>query len=114
MGFRLWRRVRIIPGLRANISRSGISLSIGHRGAWYTVGPRGRRVTLGIPGSGLYWTERLPAAAPPHVGQPATPPGSFYVREPIPPATPIHAGHRSAFILAIIAIGLLILLAGHG
>jgi hypothetical protein len=57
MGFRFTRRLSIIPGLRVNLSRSGPSLSIGHRGAWYTVGPRGRRVTLGVPGTGLYWTE---------------------------------------------------------
>jgi hypothetical protein len=90
VSWRLWRRVRLIPGLRANISRSGISLSIGHRGAWYTVGPHGRRVTLGIPGSGLFWTEHIPPAAPPH------------------------AWHRSAFVLVILAIGLFILLAGRG
>ena len=27
MGFRLWRRVRIAPGLRANLSKCGGSLS---------------------------------------------------------------------------------------
>ena len=43
----------------ANFSKSGVSLSIGHRGIWYTVGPHGRRATLGLPGTGLYWTELL-------------------------------------------------------
>jgi len=93
MAWRLYRRVRIIPGLRVNLSRSGPSLSIGHRGAWYTVGPRGRRVTLGLPGSGLYWTEKVSQAAP------------------------LRAGHRSAFVLAVVAVvavGLLVLFAGHG
>ncbi len=33
MGFRLWRRVRIVPGLRVNLSKSGVSLSAGRRGA---------------------------------------------------------------------------------
>jgi uncharacterized protein DUF4236 len=68
MGFRFTRRLSIIPGLRVNLSKSGASLSIGHRGAWYTVGPRGRRATLGIPGSGLYYTENIPPSAPPHAG----------------------------------------------
>jgi hypothetical protein len=90
MGWRFYRRMRIIPGLRVNLSRSGPSLSIGGRGAWYTVGSRGRRVTLGWPGSGIFYTEH------------------------IPPAARIHAGHRSAFAIVIVAIGLLILLAGHG
>ena len=57
MTIRFYRRVSLIPGLRLNASRSGLSLSIGHRGAWYTVGPRGRRATVGLPGSGLYWTD---------------------------------------------------------
>jgi hypothetical protein len=41
MGVRFYRRIGLIPGLRVNLSRSGPSLSIGHRGAWYTIGPRG-------------------------------------------------------------------------
>lgn len=32
-------------------------MSFGGRGAHYTVGPRGRRVTVGIPGTGLYYTQ---------------------------------------------------------
>ena len=59
MAIRFWRRVRIVPGLRVNLSRSGPSFSIGRRGAWYTVGPRGRRVTVGMPGSGLFLTQKL-------------------------------------------------------
>jgi hypothetical protein len=35
------------------LNKSGASLSIGHRGFWYTVGPRGRRATVGLPGSGV-------------------------------------------------------------
>ena len=69
MSFRFWRRVRIIPGLRVNLSKTGPSLSIGGRGAWFTIGPRGRRVTVGLPGTGLFWTERLSAAVPPHTGR---------------------------------------------
>jgi hypothetical protein len=29
MTLRFWRRVRIFPGLRMNLSRSGVSLSVG-------------------------------------------------------------------------------------
>jgi hypothetical protein len=56
MSLRFWRRVRVVPGLRVNLSRSGASLSIGRRGAWYTTGPRCRRVTAG-------WAEKLPPVA---------------------------------------------------
>ncbi|MGA2792242.1 MAG: DUF4236 domain-containing protein [Roseiarcus sp.] len=85
MGFRFYKRVSLIPGLRVNLSRSGASVSLGRRGAWYTIGPRGRRVTVGLPGSGLFYTEK------------------------IGPAAPLHAGHQSAFILVILGIALLIL-----
>ena len=57
----LARGSALFPGLRANLSRSGVSLSVGRRGAWYTAGPRGHRATLGLPGTGLFWTQRLPA-----------------------------------------------------
>ena len=62
MGFRLWRRVRIVPGLRVNLSKSGVSLSVGRRGAWYTTGPRGQRVTVGAPETGLFWTQQSPSS----------------------------------------------------
>jgi Protein of unknown function (DUF4236) len=66
MSLRFFRRVRIAPGLRVNLSKSGASVSIGRRGAWYTVGPRGRRVTVGLPGTGLFWTEHATGSqAPP-------------------------------------------------
>ena len=69
MSLRFTRRVSLIPGLRVNLSKSGASLSIGHRGAWYTVGHHRRRVSVGAPGTGLYWTENYPGGAPaPHGG----------------------------------------------
>jgi Protein of unknown function (DUF4236) len=57
MGYvRLWRHKQIIPGIRLNVSKSGPSLSFGPRGMHYTVGRRGRRMTAGIPGTGVYYT----------------------------------------------------------
>ncbi len=55
--FRFYRRKTIIPGVRLNVSRSGPSLSFGVRGAHYTVGPGGRRATVGVPGTGLFYTQ---------------------------------------------------------
>ena len=56
MTLRFFRRIRVAPGLRVNLSKSGASVSIGRRGAWYTIGPRGQRMTVGAPGTGLFWT----------------------------------------------------------
>jgi hypothetical protein len=57
MGFRFQRRIRIGPGFRINLSKSGVSTSLGTKGAWFTVGPRGTRTTAGIPGTGLSYTQ---------------------------------------------------------
>jgi hypothetical protein len=66
MTIRFFRRVRIVPGLRINLSKSGASVSVGQKGAWWTTGPRGRRVTIGAPGTGLFWTQQ--ASGPPAHG----------------------------------------------
>ena len=60
MGFRFHRSIRLLPGLRLNLSKSGVSTSIGTRGAWLTFGKRGTRSTVGIPGTGISYTEALP------------------------------------------------------
>ena len=61
MSLRFFRRIRIVPGLRVNFSKSGASISVGHRRAWYTIGGRrGARVSIGAPGTGLYWVEQIP------------------------------------------------------
>ncbi len=56
MGFRFFRRVSLGKGVRLNLSKSGPSLSFGGKGFWYTIGPGGRRTTVGLPGTGLYYT----------------------------------------------------------
>ncbi|HEX6795905.1 MAG TPA: DUF4236 domain-containing protein [Casimicrobiaceae bacterium] len=72
MGFRFHRSVRLFPGLRLNLSRSGVSASVGRRGAWLTLGRRGVRATVGIPGTGISYSEQSPWARPkPH--SPAVP-----------------------------------------
>jgi hypothetical protein len=60
VGFRFRRSVKLFPGLKVNLSKSGASLSLGGRGFHYTVGAKGTRVTAGIPGTGLSWTEYAP------------------------------------------------------
>ena len=48
----------MLPGLRVNVSKSGPSLSLGVRGAHVTVGRRGVTRTVGIPGTGVFYTSR--------------------------------------------------------
>ena len=56
MGFRFQKRLRILPGVTLNISKSGVSTSFGVRGARITKGHGKTRATIGIPGSGLSYT----------------------------------------------------------
>jgi len=55
--FRFRRSVKLFPGVRWNIGSKSSSLSFGGRGYHYTVGSSGSRTTVGIPGSGLSYTE---------------------------------------------------------
>ncbi|NNM88532.1 MAG: DUF4236 domain-containing protein [Phycisphaerae bacterium] len=56
MGLRVFRRVRIAPGFTMNISKHGPSFSAGVRGAHITIGSTGIRRTVGIPGTGVFYT----------------------------------------------------------
>jgi hypothetical protein len=62
MVFQFRRTLRIVPGVRVNLSKGGTSVSFGSRGFHYTVGKKGTRTTVGIPGSGLSWTTCRPYA----------------------------------------------------
>jgi hypothetical protein len=59
MGFRFSRRIGILPGLRLNLSGSGVSLSAGVRGAHVTLGPRGAYTSVGLPGTGISYRQRV-------------------------------------------------------
>jgi hypothetical protein len=55
-GFRFRRSIKILPGVRLNLSRFGVSTSVGVRGARVTVGHGKVRETVGIPGTGISYT----------------------------------------------------------
>jgi Protein of unknown function (DUF4236) len=59
MGLRFRRRIRLAPGIRMNLSGSGVSWSFGPRGASLSVGRRGTFTNTGIPGTGLYSREKV-------------------------------------------------------
>lgn len=71
MGFRFRRSIRLLPGVRLNVSGSGVSTTFGGRGASVTVGRRGVRANVGIPGTGISYGERLDAPAGGRRGRPA-------------------------------------------
>lgn len=59
MGYaRLFKRVRLAPGVALNLSLHGPSVSFGVKGAHLTVGRSGIWRTVGFPGTGLFYTAR--------------------------------------------------------
>ena len=67
MGFRFQKRIRILPGVYINLSKSGVNGSVGGHGATVNVGHDGRRmITLGVPGTGMSY--RVPLSGTIFVG----------------------------------------------
>lgn len=59
MSFRFQRRIKILPGLRLNVSKTGFSWTIGTRGASVTARDGKLTGNVGIPGTGLSYRKRL-------------------------------------------------------
>ena len=59
MALRFRKSIKLAPGLRMNLSGSGVSWSLGPRGASVGIGRRGTYLNSGIPGTGLYSRQRL-------------------------------------------------------
>jgi hypothetical protein len=59
MGLRFRRSIKIAPGIRLNLSGSGLSTTIGPRGASVNIGRHGTFLNTGIPGTGLYARQRI-------------------------------------------------------
>jgi hypothetical protein len=58
MGFRFRRSIKILPGIRINLGKRSASVSLGGRGAHVTLRPGHKlRATVGLPGTGLSYTE---------------------------------------------------------
>lgn len=58
MGFRFRRTLKILPGVRLNLTHRSASVRLGPRGAGYTISSTGRHtVSAGIPGTGISYQE---------------------------------------------------------
>ncbi|HLH76654.1 MAG TPA: DUF4236 domain-containing protein [Candidatus Binataceae bacterium] len=91
MGWRFYRRVKILPGVTLNFSKRGTSLSVGGRGAHVTLGRGRERETIGIPGSGISYTTTQKASR----------------------TAPAPGTRRTLYVLMILAILLLLALLSH-
>lgn len=59
MGFRFRKSIKVLPGVRLNISKRGIGTSVGIKGLHVSSGPSGPCVSASIPGTGVYVSKSL-------------------------------------------------------
>ena len=97
---RLFRRVRLAPGINLNLTKRGPSLSLGVRGAHMTIGRNGVRKTVGVPGTGVYYASQQGWHSGVHSGQ--------HFHDAAPALTGWQRAFH-AFAVAVLAVFLLIL-----
>lgn len=59
MGFRFRKTIKIFPGVHLNISKTGVSLSIGGAPITFNFGRGRSRVTGSLPGTGMSYQQDL-------------------------------------------------------
>ena len=64
MGFRFRRSIKLLPGIRLNLSKSGVSATVGKPGVSINISERGTRGTVGLPGTGLSYSTKLSPPMP--------------------------------------------------
>ena len=69
MGFRFRKSIKLLPGVRLNLSKSGLSASVGKPGATINLSQRGTRTTVGVPGTGHSYSDTRKAPADPQQAQ---------------------------------------------
>ena len=65
MGWRFRKYINVLPGIRINVSKSGLSTTIGPKGANINIGSNGAYLNTGIPGTGLYNRQKILNNIPP-------------------------------------------------
>ena len=70
MGIRFRKSIKIAPGIRLNLSKSGISTTVGVRGLSVNTGRRGTYVNAAIPGTGISSRTRVGAGGRARSGAP--------------------------------------------
>ncbi len=57
MGLRFHKSIKLLPGVHLNLSKGMPSLSVGGRGLSYNIGVKGNKATVGLPGSGVSYSD---------------------------------------------------------
>ena len=58
MGLRFRKSIKIAPGVKMNIGKKSVGISVGTKGARMSINSSGRRTTsIGVPGTGLSYVK---------------------------------------------------------
>ncbi len=87
MGWRFRQSFKIIPGVKLNLSKSGLSCSVGGAPFTLNVGQRGVMGTASIPGTGISFRQHLGSVTP-HEPNSAIPPHLIHESFPSPAPVP--------------------------
>lgn len=105
MGFRFRRSIRILPGVRLNISKKGFtSVSIGGKGLTVNRGSKGTRVTTSLPGTGMSYSKQFPD----HASSPSSSGSSDHLPKTSTPKD--HSIKPGRYIFFGIVIGVIIMI----
>ncbi len=63
MAFSFRKTIKLFPGVKLNLSKSGISTTIGVPGATVNFGKKGTRATVGLPGTRISYSEKISGPA---------------------------------------------------
>jgi len=85
MGIRFRKSVKVMPGVRLNISKSGVSTTVGARGASVNIGKQGVYGNAGIPGTGLSVRERISKPKSTKISAPSQPSPKVDAPSVLPP-----------------------------
>ncbi len=106
MHVRFRRTFRLIPGVRLNVSKHGVSTTVGSRGMHLTFNRSGVRQAVGLPGTGLSETGYLLGGSHGHAGESAEEEAARHVRS-------IHHGEGLGCMLpGLGCLGILVVLVG--
>ena len=100
MGFRFRRTFSLLPGIRLNLGATGPWVSVGRRGAKLTFGHGGVRATAGVPGTGMFVSEKLdtPRAAGQKLELPPEIEEVIKDRVPVPPVMGLGQRFEASFL----------------
>ena len=85
MAWKFRKRLTLFPGFRINLSKSGLSATVGIRGLSVNVGKNGAFLNTGIPGTGIYDRKRISAIPGDVKDQPVITPEGNRFTQYLPP-----------------------------